>query len=67
VFTAEDASCNNVTDVTVTAGAVTVTSADSTSVDGTFDITFKTGDQASGSFHAGLCNLEIITPGPCGS
>jgi len=45
--------------VDATSGTVTITSADSSSVSGSFDVGFASGDHASGPFSATVCY-----PGP---
>ena len=47
-----------------TSGTVTLTSVSSMGVDGTFDVTFPSGDHVSGKFSAGNCTHASGGSGP---
>jgi hypothetical protein len=55
VYLQTDGTCFTSLAATGTSGTVTLTSASSGSYSGTFDITFDTGDHATGSFTASNC------------
>jgi hypothetical protein len=54
-YTTEDDDCNTTLSETATGGTVTLTTASSSSVAGTFDLTFDT-DHVTGSFSAPVCS-----------
>lgn len=51
-------------------GRITITHADSITVDGSFDAVFSSGDHLSGSFSAPVCAVDpsqLSSNGVCGS
>jgi len=63
IFEAQNAQCYMTTYATATGGTVTITSASSLSVAGTFDATFPSGDHLTGSFSAPVCSLKTTSDG----
>ena len=56
-YEVQDSSCSMITGGDATSGTVTLTSISSTSLSGTFDVTFPSGDEVTGSFDAPVCPL----------
>jgi hypothetical protein len=55
LYSASNATCQNVTTEEATGGTVTFTTLSSTTMAGTFTVTFSGGDSASGSFDIPVC------------
>ena len=69
-FTAEDAKCKPTSDEQATHGTITLTQITTTTVAGTFDLTFANGDHLTGSFEAPVCTGTTLpgqTSTTCGS
>ena len=61
----QDQSCNPTLHSTATQGSVTLTTASSVTVAGSFDVTFPTGDHVTGTFSGPVCTfntLDAATP-----
>jgi hypothetical protein len=67
-FDVTDGSCTSTIDVDAYAnGTISITSSDSTSVSGTFDVGFgadQASDRLKGSFHASGCNFQMRAAQP---
>jgi hypothetical protein len=66
-YGANDANCNSTSPESATSGTITLSVVDATSTDGTFDLTFPTGDHLTGSFSAPVCSVSLSNvsrPGP---
>ncbi len=57
-FVVQDSQCHDVVNVSASSGSVTLTSADASSLVGTFDLTFPGGDHVTGSFTAPVCPVS---------
>lgn len=69
-YEATDSNCNKTTNEKATGGTITLTTVSSTTVTGTFDVTFASGDHLTGNFTAPVCSATLNTSGTqpaCGS
>jgi hypothetical protein len=69
-FVAQDDTCTQTAQDTGTSGTITITTASSTEVAGSFDVTFNTGDHLTGTFSAPVCDASLTDDGgtsACGS
>jgi hypothetical protein len=69
-FTAQDATCNPTSDEQATSGTITMTQVSTTTVAGSFDVTFANGDHLTGTFSAPVCTGTTLpgdTDPTCGS
>jgi hypothetical protein len=62
-YLASDANCKETVNEQATAGSVTMDTVGSTTVSGTFDVTFANGDHLTGQFDAPVCNIDITNLG----
>jgi hypothetical protein len=65
-YLSSDANCKLTVNERATAGSVTMDTADTTTVTGTFDLTFANGDHLTGQFDAPVCNVDITKLGSNG-
>lgn len=54
-FTVQDQNCNPTLQSSATVGSVTLTTVSTSTVAGSFDVTFPTGDHVTGTFSAPVC------------
>jgi hypothetical protein len=70
-YTSDDSTCRTTVNETATTGTVTIKQVTSTTVDGSFDATFSSGDHLSGDFSAPVCPVTLeeaaSNMSPCGS
>jgi hypothetical protein len=58
VYETDDATCSTTSAVAAHAGSITLSTIDSATVGGTFDVIMDTGDELSGTFRAPLCDVS---------
>jgi hypothetical protein len=65
-YAASDANCNETVTEQATGASVTLDTVNTTTVTGTFDVTFANGDHLTGQFDAPVCNVDITNLGSNG-
>ena len=65
-YAASDANCNETVDEQATGASVTLDTVNTTTVTGTFDVTFPNGDHLTGQFDAPVCNIDLDNLGSNG-
>ncbi len=58
-YSAQDATCAVTANAAAQSGSITITTATATTLVGTFEATFPSGDKVSGSFDAPVCNASL--------
>ena len=69
-YSAESATCMTTVNEKATGGTITITHADGTTVSGSFDATFPSGDHLTGNFSSAVCAVDVTqgsSTAPCGS
>jgi hypothetical protein len=64
-YAVNDAACSPTTGASANAGTVTVTRSDSTSIAGSFDVRFASGDHVTGTFDAPICGRSGTSNSTC--
>jgi hypothetical protein len=59
----QDADCGQSTSVQASGGTVTLATIDSTTIAGSFDVRFASGDHLTGTFSAPVCDFTLDTDG----
>lgn len=60
-YQAQDANCTETVNEGASSGTVTYTTANSSVIAGSFDVTFPSGDHLTGTFSAPLCDANLNT------